>query len=216
MILNSARMLSKRTQIVWVAFFFVIPCALFILQLGSSDIKNGILLTNLTPVSERSEQDIVGVAGHGEEGRWNTIVIHHLGRPGGSPGFLDRSHRKSGLSGHGYHFLIGNGNGFGDGSVHVGYRWLDQLAGVRPAGIDTSKWNDGTISICLVGNGNRRPFSDQQMNQLSDLVQRLQQDLLIPANSVLLAKEMGGNATPGKHFAEAQFRSQLLDIPSTK
>ncbi len=213
MILNSARMLSKRTQIVWVAFFFVIPCALFILQLGNNDVQNGILLTKLAPVNERPQQDVVGVAGDGAEGRWNTIVIHHLGQPGGSPEFLDRSHRNSGLSGLGYHFLIGNGNGFGDGNVHVGYRWLDQLAGARPFGVDISQWNDGTVSICLVGNGNRRPFTEQQMIHLSHLVQRLQQDLLIPANRVLLAQEIGSNATsPGKYFAEAQFRSQLLDI----
>jgi hypothetical protein len=215
MTMNSARMLSKRTQIVWVAFFFAIPCALFVLQLGSNDIQNGILLTKLSPVNERPEQDMVAVVGE-DANRWNTIVIHHLGQPGGSPEFLDRSHRNSGLSGLGYHFLIGNGNGFGDGTVHVGYRWLDQVAGAKPVGVDTSQWNDGTISICLVGNGNRRPFTDQQLVHLSHLVQRLQVDLSIPPSRVLLAHEVGGSiASPGKYFAEAQFKSQLLDISPT-
>ncbi len=214
MTMNSARMLSKRTQVVWVAFFFVIPCAVFILQLGSNDIQNGILLTKLAPVNERPEQDIVAVVGEDAD-RWNTIVIHHLGQPGGSPEFLDRSHRNSGLSGLGYHFLIGNGKGFGDGTVHVGYRWLDQLSCEGLAGVDSSLWNNGTISICLVGNGNRRPFTDQQIVHLSHLVQRLQVDLSIPPNRVLLEREISSNnASPGKYFAEAKFKSQLLDISS--
>ena len=211
---NSARMLSRRTQLVWVSFFFIIPCALFVLQLGNTKFQPGVIIAKLAPVNERPEKDSV-VEAIGEASSWNTIVIHHLGQPAGSPESLDRSHRKSGLSGLGYHFLIGNGNGLGDGIVHIGYRWLDQLAGAKPIGVDVTQWDGSTISICLVGNGNRRPFSEQQLLHLSYLVQRLQLALSIPSSRVLLAQEIGSNATsPGKYFAEAQFRSQLHDIPS--
>jgi hypothetical protein len=211
---KSARMLSKRTQLIWVSFFFIIPCALFILQLSSTTVHNGVLLTKLAPVDERPEQDIV-LASVTEHRDWTTIVIHHLGQPATSPESLDRAHRNSGLSGLGYHFLIGNGNGLDNGDVHIGYRWLDQTPAARPRGIDPTQWDSGSISICLVGNGNRRPFTKEQLIHLSYLVQRLQLELSIPPSRVLLAYEIGGDATsPGKYFAEAQFRGQLLDIPA--
>jgi hypothetical protein len=213
---KSARMLSKRTQLIWVSFFFIIPCALFILQLGSTSVHNGVLLTKLAPLDEKPEQDIV-LASVSENQDWTTIVIHHLGQPAGSPESLDRAHRNSGLSGLGYHFLIGNGNGLDDGDVHIGYRWLNQTPAARPTSINPSQWSSGSISICLVGNGNRRPFTEEQLIHLSYLVQRLQLELAIPPSRVLLAHEMGSNATsPGKYFAEAQFRSQLLDIPALR
>tara|TARA_B100000959_G_C14990883_1_gene627881 strand:- start:3586 stop:4242 length:657 start_codon:yes stop_codon:yes gene_type:complete len=209
-----ARMPSRRTQVVLGAFFFVIPCALFILQLGSNNAQSGVLLTKLAPIQERPTQDII-IEAIDENALWDTIVIHHLGQPAGTPEELDRLHRNSGLSGLGYHFLIGNGNGFGNGDVHIGYRWLNQLAGARPVDVDTRKWSDGTISICLVGNGNMRQFTEQQLLHLSHLVQRLQLELSIPPNNVLLAHEMSsGASSPGTYFAEGQFRSQLLDIPS--
>ena len=212
---KSARMLSRRTQLVWVSFFFIIPCALFILQLGDKNVQSGAILTKLAPVDERPKQDVV-VSSINEHSNWNAIVVHHLGQPAGSPESLDRSHRNSGLSGLGYHFLIGNGNGMGDGTVHIGYRWLDQLIGARPVGVDASQWDEQTISICLVGNGNRRPFTEQQLLHLSYLVQRLQLAMSIPPSRVLLAQELGSDNTisPGTYFAEAQFRSQLLDIPT--
>jgi N-acetylmuramoyl-L-alanine amidase len=211
---NSARMLSRRTQIVWGSFFFIIPCALFILQASSTDVHNGVVLTKLAPVSERPAEDIV-VTSIDDQLGWDTIVIHHLGQPAGSPESLDRAHRKSGLSGLGYHFLIGNGNGLDDGDVHVGYRWLNQISAAKPVDVDPSHWSDGTITVCLVGNGNRRPFTDQQLEHLSHLVQRLQLELSISPQRVLLAQEVGSDETsPGLYFAEAQFRSQLLDIPS--
>ena len=211
---KSARMLSKRTQIIWVSFFFIIPCALFILQLGNTSVHNGVTLIKLAPVDERPEQDIV-IDAVTEQREWTSIVIHHLGQPAGSPESLDRAHRNSGLSGLGYHFLIGNGNGLDDGDVHIGYRWLDQTAGARPSSVDPTQWDEGVISICLVGNGNRRPFTEQQLIHLSYLVQRLQLVSSIPPSRVLLAHEIGSRATsPGKYFAEAQFRGQLHDIPS--
>ena len=100
------------------------------------------------------------------------------------------------------------------GDVHVGYRWLEQIAGARPIHADTDKWNDRTISVCLVGNGNMRRFTEQKMLHLSHLVQRLQLELSIPPSKVLLAEEInGGSNSPGVFFAEAQFKSQLLDPP---
>lgn len=213
---KTARMPSKRTQIVLGAFFFFIPCALFVLQLGNNDVQGGVLLTKLAPVQERPTQDVI-VESISTETVWDSIVISHLGQPAGTAKEVDRLHKNAGLRGLGYHFLIGNGNGFGDGDVHVGYRWLDQVPGARPVGVDTSVWNNGTITICLVGDGNRRRFTEQQMVHLAHLVQRLQDQLSIPRQNVLLAQDIqGGTDSPGSFFAEAEFRGQLLDVPSPR
>jgi len=149
-----------------------------------------------------------------DDADWTSIVIHHLGQPAGNLESVGRNHRKAGLRGLGFHFLIGNGNGLGDGDVQMGYRWLDQTPAAKPTSIELENWNDGVVSICLIGNGNRRPFTEQQMQHLSHLVQRLQQELSIPTEHIFLGRELGTeNDSPGEFFAEAQFQSQLLDIP---
>ena len=207
-------MLSKRTQVVWASFFFIIPTVLFVLLLGNNAIRGGVLLINLAPVEERPEEDPVFTV-IDTLSNWSTIVVHHLGQPAGSAELIDRNHRKTGLDGLGYHFLIGNGNGLGDGAVHIGYRWLQQSAAAKPAGLDASQWSERVISICLIGNGNRRPFTERQLLHLSYLVQRLQEELSVPSNNVYLASDIGiDHKSPGKYFAEAQFRGQLLDIPT--
>jgi len=210
---DSVRMLSKRTQVVWASFFLIIPTVLFVLLLGNNDLRVGVLLTTLAPVEERPEEDPV-FTNISNPSKWLTVAVHHLGQPAGSPELIDRDHQKIGLDGLGYHFLIGNGNGLGDGDVHIGYRWLQQTPAAKPSGVDESQWNKNTISICLIGNGNRRPFTDRQLLHLSHLVQRLQHQLSITSSSVFLASDITNDPTsPGKYFAEAQFRGQLLDIP---
>jgi len=213
---DSARMLSKRTQIVWAAFFFLIPSVLFLLLLGSDNLQGSVLLTKLAPIEERPQDDPIVTAIDSQE-KWTSIVIQHLGQPAGSVESVDRSHRQAGLDGLGYHFLIGNGNGLDDGDIQIGYRWLKQQPAARPLGIDSSRWDSGMISICLVGNGNRRPFTNRQLLHVSRLVQRLQQELSIPSSSVFLASELGSDtSSPGQFFAEAQFKGQLLEIPQAK
>ena len=211
---NSARMPSKRTQIVWLSFFLVIPCALIILQAGTTNVQNGLLLTTLSPIEDRPTVDPV-FATVGSSPEWSSIVIHHLGQPAGDLETIDRDHRKAGLRSLGFHFIIGNGNGLGDGDVQMGNRWHSQISAAKPRDIQQDNWSDGIISICLIGNGNRRPFTEQQTVHLSHLVQRLQQELSIPADQVFLESELGGHSrSPGEFFAEAQFKSQLLDIPN--
>lgn len=213
---ESARKLSKRTQNVWVAFFVTIATAMFVLQLGS-DVNQAGLMATLVSIEERpSEDPLFSSIEKADDAAWTSIVIHHLGQPAGTVEEIDRNHRNAGLEGLGYHFLIGNGFGIGDGFIHLGYRWLNQTPSARLTSADPSIWNNGVISICLVGNGNRRPFSELQLVQLSRLVQRLQLNLSIPVDSVLLANEIdNGSQSPGRYFAEAQFRSQLRDIPAS-
>ena len=201
---DTARTLS-RTQFVWIAFFVIIPSSLFVLQIGTHDFKSGMLLVGLSSINERPTVDpVFDSIDNYKQSQWQSIVIQQLGQPAGTVERIDREHRLLGLDGLGFHFLIGNGNGLGDGDIHVGYRWLEQLAAAKPLG--STNWNRDTISICLVGNGDRRPFSETQIKHLTRLVQRLQAELSVPVDKITL------EAT-GQFFAEAQFRGQLLDIP---
>ena len=128
--------------------------------------------------------------------RWTGIVIHHSGQPAGDGESLHRLHLSYGYSGLGYHFIIGNGNGLGDGVIHVGYRWNKQLPGVHTSGPSADQHNQRSIGICLVGNGDRRSFTPRQIEQLISLVQRLQRELDIPAEHVYLQSELASAAAP--------------------
>ena len=92
---------------------------LVILQAGGGDIQGGVLLTNISSMTERPEVDPIF---NGEmpvdATNWSSIVIQHLGEPAASIKSIQRSHLSGGLDGIGFHFIIGNGNGLGDGVVH--------------------------------------------------------------------------------------------------
>lgn len=144
------------------------------------------------------------------QGRWQGIVIHHSGSPHGSATTIDADHRGMGLNGLGYHFVIGNGNGAGDGELHVGARWLAQGVGAHTAGDQGEWYNRHTIGICLVGDGDRRGFTPAQIQRLVALVNELQRRLELPASSVKLHRELAGTSSPGLHFPAGSVREQLL------
>ncbi len=212
-----AWMHSKRTQLVWASFFVVMSAMLVILQAGGGNIQGGVLLTNISSMTERPEVDPIF---NGEmpvdATNWSSIVIQHLGEPAASIKSIQRSHLSGGLDGIGFHFIIGNGNGLGDGVVHGSERWLKQARAARPIYVAPENWDENVITICLIGNGNRRPFTERQVLHLSRLVQRLQNELSIESSDVYLASDLLASSkmppSPGKFFAEALFRSQLLDI----
>ena len=145
-----------------------------------------------------------------QPGRWHGIVIHHSGSPHGSATTIDADHRAMGLSGLGYHFVIGNGNGAGDGELHVGSRWLEQGFGAHTAGDQGDWYNRNTIGICLVGDGDRRGFTPAQIQRLVALVSELQRRMDLPASSVKLHRELARTSSPGVHFPVGTVREQLL------
>ncbi|MBL1219164.1 MAG: N-acetylmuramoyl-L-alanine amidase [Planctomycetes bacterium] len=135
------------------------------------------------------------------EDRWLDIVIHDSGLAHGSVEAMAREHQARGLHGLGYHFLIGNGNGMGDGELHVGYRWNEQLAGAHALGPQANQLNQHAIGICLIGNGNRRPFTQAQIDRLLRLVVGLQKELGIPLDHVRLHRDVtSGVNSPGRLF----------------
>ena len=163
-------------------------------------------------------------------GQWQAIVIHHSATPAGDSITLDRNHTSAGLAGLGYHFVIGNGQGLGDGLVEIGYRWNRQLPGAHVASAnagspfesaneirqtslsksDADQYNRHSIGICLIGNGNRREFTDRQIHELVTIVRALQDQLGIPASAVYLHSDLSTIESPGTFFPTAEFEAQIL------
>ncbi|MDR2391693.1 MAG: peptidoglycan recognition protein family protein [Planctomycetota bacterium] len=100
-------------------------------------------------------------------GRWRGVVIHHTATSGGNAEGIDRFHKTVNRweNGLGYHFLIGNGKGMGDGEVAVGRRWREQsrmngshvvMTDAAKGGVfnmpHTAKGNEFAIGVALVGN----------------------------------------------------------------
>ncbi len=147
-----------------------------------------------------------------DSSRWKAIVIHDSGSMFATPATLETDARKMGLRGLGYHFVIGNGSGLDDGELHVGARWLDQVAGAHAAGKDADWFNRNALGICLVGDGERRPFTATQVRRLTQLVGSLCRELKIPADHVYLHSQLVATPSPGRFFPEAAFRGEIAGI----
>ena len=211
---------SRRTAIVWAVFLGAMTLVAGLMawndRAGVSGPGAGFLLTNVQVVGDRSASQsdpVFQLKASLDRQRWTGIVIHDSGEPAGDADSITRKHLSYGYKGLGYHFLIGNGNGLGDGTVQVGYRWNEQLPGAHVLGPAGTAHNQHSIGICLIGNGDRHEFTETQMTQLVNLVQRLQRELKIPARKVVMHRDLASSTgSPGRHFAEAELRQQLLDV----
>lgn len=148
-----------------------------------------------------------------DQNRWQAIVIHHSGSTVGTPASIEADHQARNLRGLGHHFIIGNGNGMEDGQVHIGYRWLDQLPGAHAAGPNGDAYNLHAISICLVGDGNRRPFTVAQLQRLETLVDTLRRQFNIPADHVVLHSDIADVDDPGRLFPASVLRTNVAAAP---
>ncbi len=185
-------------------------------MLEDPPVHGGVPLTTLAAVADSSRSadvadPIFDLTKGLENSQWKGIVIHDLGEPAATMQSIHRRHIQNGYQGLGYHFVIGNGNGLGDGDVHVGYRWTNQLPGAHVVGDSGTFHNQHSIAICLVGDGDRRPFTEDQMKNLVRLVQRLQHRLEISPDAVFLHRELAVNVeSPGRFFAAAELQEGLL------
>lgn len=226
-----------RSLVVWTAF--AVACAAAIGMLWIAAPARGV--NNLHTSRDRREPAVASIvpvaitstpriAPHDKpmaRGQWQAIVIYDSGSPAGDVAALERRHLDAGLSGLGYHFVIGNGQGMEDGQVSVGFRWELQLPGAHANAAMCAPWplraheaplsatdlNRKSVAICLVGNGARRAFTDQQTRQLLNLVRSLQAELGIGAHGVFFRQELAPNAGrlgESGQFQPGTFRAQLL------
>jgi len=146
-----------------------------------------------------SVEDIVGEKQY--RVRWSRITLHHSATKEGNAGAFDRGHRRRGMGGLFYHFVIGNGTGSGDGEIEVGWRWRRQAEVNRKA----------EIEICLVGDFNRQQVSEAQYESLVRLLTVLMKQYSIPVSRVRRHKDVPGLITecPGRNFPYERLKSQL-------
>ncbi|MGE3107233.1 MAG: peptidoglycan recognition family protein [Phycisphaerales bacterium] len=144
-----------------------------------------------------------------DKGRWTGIVIHHSNSPLGNATTIAAEHEAMGLRGLGHHFIIGNGNGMPNGELYVGFRWLEQLPGAHAGGPKGDEHNLHSISICLVGDGNRRSFTGAQYDRLIELTTALCRELDIPPDHVYLHSQIAPTNDPGALFPIAEFRRDI-------
>lgn len=161
----------------------------------------GPVLTVLEPASNNVDM-LFGTNPPVADSRWQAIVVHHSGTTRGNAQTLAEIHQSQGFPGLGFHFVIGNGEGAGDGEVQIGYRWKQQIDGL---------FYRDAISVCVIGDGDRAAPTAAQMEQLIRLVTVLQQRLNLPAERVLLHTTIAQETTsPGRLFPASAFRQQLL------
>jgi hypothetical protein len=206
----------KRTPLVWgslLCAMTVVGGLLLALEDQPAPTVDGVALA--APVAAAGATPIEAIFNTRadlEEGRWRGIVIQHSGSVHGSAATLAAEHQARALHGLGHHFVIGNGHGADDGELYVGYRWLDQLAGAHTGGPYEDVINRSYIGICLIGDGDRRDFSERQVRRLTQLVAALQRRLGLSDDQILLERDVAPVTSPGRHFPEAGFRASLAGV----
>lgn len=145
---------------------------------------------------------------------WKYIVVHHSATEAGSYGEIDSEHRKLlGFDGCGYHFVIGNGTGSGDGQIEVAQRWVNQKHGVHCRNARRADIDEYGIGVCLIGDFEKAPPTARQMAALKALTAYLSERYRIDQDRVESHSHVAATPTvcPGKHFP-----SDGLDVPARR
>jgi hypothetical protein len=145
------------------------------------------------------------------ERSWKYIVIHHSATPNGDAASFGREHQRKWPNGLGYHFVIGNGTGSGDGEIEVGPRWKRQGDGIDGAHAGNKLYNQQGIGICLVGDFEHAEPTPKQLAALRTLCRALMGRYGITRDHVQRHCEVrvGHTDCPGKGFPYRKFVSGL-------
>jgi N-acetyl-anhydromuramyl-L-alanine amidase AmpD len=145
----------------------------------------------------------------GQERAWQFIVVHHSATATGSATEFDRMHKANGWDELGYHFVIGNGTGTGDGEIEVGSRWPKQKHGAHTKVANHPEYNDLGIGICLVGNFDVTHPSEAQMQSLARLIRFLQDRYGVPRSHIYGHGQLKATNCPGRNFDYADLFRRL-------
>jgi hypothetical protein len=148
---------------------------------------------------------------------WRYIVLHHSATAGGNYDQIDGEHRKIlGFDGCGYHFVIGNGTGSGDGQIEVAQRWTNQKQGVHCRNARSHEVDEYGIGICLVGDFDQQRPTPRQIAAVGALIAYLSQRYTIPQSRVETHARLAATKTacPGKYFPSESFLPTTRDAMS--
>lgn len=147
---------------------------------------------------------------------WKYVVFHHSATESGSVASLDAAHRQRldaegrPWRGIGYHFVIGNGHGLGDGTIAATFRWREQSEGAHAGVPDFNQWG---IGICLVGDFEQAPPTRRQVASSRRLVRLLQQAFGLRDQDVCRHGDLKATACPGAYFSLAEIVGERHDSP---
>ncbi len=148
---------------------------------------------------------------------WRHIVIHHSASEGGSVEAIDKQHKGRGWDGVGYHFVIGNGDGMGDGEIESTFRWRGQTHGAHAG---NNEYNQHGIGICLIGNFEEEQPSAAQLASVKRLVSVMKHEYGIPSDEVIAHRDVKATACPGRNLPIAEisqsFELPLVSLPATR
>ena len=138
---------------------------------------------------------------------WDWVVIHHTAAEYASKKGIDRYHKKrfEDPLGTQYHFLIHNGKKGGPRGLIELARWPHQARSIhlfKPEGAPRA------ITICLVGNFEKRKVPRSMLNAAADLTATLTKRFSIPLDHITTHRGVDGRLTqcPGKYFKVKRFR----------
>jgi len=160
---------------------------------------------------------LAGTAGLGVLGwqrRWDYIVVHHSAGSYGDIPFLQQVHRerqaRDPVDAIPYHYIIGNGNGLGEGEIASDWRQGYDIWGAHVS-MRNIDHNFRGIGICAIGNFDKTSMSETQYQALLGLVQKLMHDYAIPAQNVKGHGLVAGESTrcPGKYFPLARLKNAI-------
>lgn len=134
--------------------------------------------------------------------RWDSIVVHHSASDRSTPqGMRDWHVNGRGWVALGYHFVIGNGIGYGDGKVYVGERWRKQMHGAH-CKTPGNHYNNHGIGICLIGDLQSHRPTPRQIDALSRLISFLMSKTHIPRSRIFTHGGITGKTEcPGRYFS---------------
>ena len=170
-------------------------------------------LSALQMDSSDARSEILGVQA---KRNWQYIIIHDSRGVAGDANDLDaawnREYARQGLPatrGAGYHFVINDDRGKSDGEVQISRLWQQQRAGdYLTGGEDADYWNSNSIGICLMGDADTQPFSDDQIEATVSLVRMLQQAYGIPRDNVFIQTGRS-EQSKASHFSKTEFLRQI-------
>jgi hypothetical protein len=152
---------SQRKVVVFVSLLAVmtVTCAL-LLALAPAPLAPGAASSLFAVGTPDSLDQVFSTATPMQHGRWKYVFIHHSGTDSGNAATMGES--AEGLPDH---FVIGNGDGCGDGEVQVAQRWNHQKNAGRAEGLKSI--DSSCISICL-GVGRLRLTSPIRQSLMQD------------------------------------------------
>ncbi|WP_459555366.1 peptidoglycan recognition protein family protein [Lacunimicrobium album] len=167
---------------------------------------------------ERSESRLKADFAHKppvQERAWKHLVIHHTATETGSVEMIHKLHQQrkdaSGnpWKGIGYHFVIGNGHGMDDGQIESTFRWEEQIQGAHAG---NTEYNERGIGICLVGNFEKQPPTEKQLESLLSLMEALSKRYAIPTEKIVGHRDVKPTACPGKLFPWEKISTAMTQI----